>query len=404
MKKIFLLFTFCIAGLSAMAQDESKKVWYDNISFSGLVQAQFQVANEDGADAFAQGGAFDEGTSNRFNIRRGRIKLGYKYDFISSNLQINLSEKGVSVVEALINLQTKDKTVGLVSGVFFKPFGFMMRWSPVVRMQPEKARVLQEIMSSDIGLGAYATFKGKNETVLGRFKLDLGVLSQGEGIANDRNLKNFLGIITYDQPIDKYNKLAFEFTSYVGSVENIGGDNSYFYDEATKSYRESTKSIDVQNRRLYYNFGIRYDGETSWGETKLLTEYMFGEQAGYINTSQTALVRATAGTVYNRNFQGGYIYFQQEIADKELFFMTQFDYYDPNSKISSDEIGVGSGTGAADVAYTTLGVGLYYRILNNRLAVSAYYDFVWNEKCPNLAEFSGNRKDNVFTLRLQCVF
>ena len=53
----------------------SKK--YGSLSFSGYLQPQFQVAASNGALAEYQGGNFGENTSNRFRLRRGRLRADY---------------------------------------------------------------------------------------------------------------------------------------------------------------------------------------------------------------------------------------------------------------------------------------------------------------------------------------
>src|SRR5438552_1646653 len=48
----------------------------ENISFSGYIQPQFQVAQKQGAQSF-EGGNFSEFSNNRFMLRRARIKIDY---------------------------------------------------------------------------------------------------------------------------------------------------------------------------------------------------------------------------------------------------------------------------------------------------------------------------------------
>ena len=48
----------------------------ENMSFSGYIQPQFQVARQKGIDSYA-GGDFREFSNNRFMIRRARMKIDY---------------------------------------------------------------------------------------------------------------------------------------------------------------------------------------------------------------------------------------------------------------------------------------------------------------------------------------
>jgi hypothetical protein len=71
--------------------------------------------------------------------------------------------------------------------------------------------------------------------------------------------------------------------------------------------------------------------------------------------------------------------------------------------------GKNKATGASDIRYTTLGLGLIYR-WNSQVRITAYYDMVTNEitnALPNastLKDLANDRKDNVFTLRVQYKF
>jgi len=91
----------------------------------------------------------------------------------------------------------------------------------------------------------------------------------------------------------------------------------------------------------------------------------------------------------------------------------RYDVYDPNTAVSGNEIGqavTGSvSTNDADVKYSTVGLGLNYRLTSN-VKLMAYYDIVKNEKTSNivnsstLKDLSHDRKDNVFTFRMQYKF
>src|SRR5690349_18812936 len=49
----------------------------ENLSFSGYIQPQFQLAQSKGASSY-NGGNFSEFSNNRFMLRRARIKLDYQ--------------------------------------------------------------------------------------------------------------------------------------------------------------------------------------------------------------------------------------------------------------------------------------------------------------------------------------
>lgn len=80
-----------------------------------------------------------------------------------------------------------------------------------------------------------------------------------------------------------------------------------------------------------------------------------------------------------------------------------YDWYDPNSKVATTEVGKGvTNFTAADIKYSTLGAGLT-RYFSGNLKLLAYYSFVRNEK-TSLPGFISDLPDNVFTLRMQLRF
>jgi len=47
---------------------------YDRIRIGGYIQPQFQVAGEEGIKSY-EGGDFGQNVSNRFMLRRGRVRF-----------------------------------------------------------------------------------------------------------------------------------------------------------------------------------------------------------------------------------------------------------------------------------------------------------------------------------------
>ncbi|RYY47646.1 MAG: hypothetical protein EOO06_12120, partial [Chitinophagaceae bacterium] len=50
---------------------------FENLHFSGYMQPQFQVAQSKGIESF-DGGDFRKNASNRFMLRRARVKMDYR--------------------------------------------------------------------------------------------------------------------------------------------------------------------------------------------------------------------------------------------------------------------------------------------------------------------------------------
>ncbi len=86
-----------------------------------------------------------------------------------------------------------------------------------------------------------------------------------------------------------------------------------------------------------------------------------------------------------------------------LSAVVKYDWYDQNSKVSGDEIGFLNNTSKGDLSFNTLGFGLIWKI-NKDLRATAYYEILKNELSQNLSGYDVDKKDNLFTLRLQYKF
>ena len=190
-------------------------------------------------------------------------------------------------------------------------------------------------------------------------------------------------------------------------------DLTLAYNLTGKGFVKDSTSVGDKVKREYYGL----DAQVSFtnnpiGITTLRGEYIAGTQPG-TSTSTISPSVQPATDAYIRNVNGGYFYFLQNILQTKHQVVVKYDWYDPNTKISGNEIGVvGSNTGAADVKFSTLGLGWIYR-WNSQVKITAYYDLVKNEtsnvpaaiaKNSTAKTWAKDRSDNVFTLRLQYKF
>ena len=83
--------------------------------------------------------------------------------------------------------------------------------------------------------------------------------------------------------------------------------------------------------------------------------------------------------------------------------LIKYDWYDPNTEVSANDIGkAGTGLNAADIKYSTLGFGYNY-YMNPNVKLLLWYEIIKNEK-TQLPGYTSDLKDNVFTCRLQFRF
>lgn len=380
------------------------------LKISGYLQAQWQLAQQKGIAAFTDGGSFNANSDNRFMIRRGRVKFTYDLRGIMQVvIQPDFTEKGVGIKDVYIALSAPSKIIGGQVGLFDRPFGYEISYSSSNRESPERSRVYLSLFPNERDLGAMLTLRGKKGTFLNRFTLN-GGLFNGNGIGQETDSrKDFIGRLAYLHTY-KTGEWGAAFSYYNGGVLNPVNEKYRFVKDQGFVRQEGVKG--EYSKRQYFGFAAQVSQEWGAGTTHVRAEYLWGKQPGTLNkNADPGGTSFGAGTdpLYLRSFRGTYVYFIQDIGRSKHSLVFKYDNYDPNTKVGADEIGRLSGTGVADVAYNTYGVGYRFR-WNKYLTLSAYYDFVQNEKCPGLAnenplkDYASHIKQNVLTLRVQAKF
>lgn len=410
------------------------------IKISGLIQGDYQIADTAGIKTKA-GKDFDAGINNRMTIRRGRIKAAYENENTQGVIQLDITENGVSLKDAYLKFTDKwINTVSLTGGVFDRPFGNEIGYSSSSLETPERSRIIQELFPGEKDLGGMLTFRAPKISRWNFIYLDAGLFNGNGGTAKETDsYKDFIGHLW----LGKANT-AENFKWGIGGSYYNGGfatNDQATYSVKTingvKSFVSDTAKVGSRTKKEY--FGI--DGQVSidwWlGITQIRAEYLWGTQAGTSSSSAslsgalattsnttytttedgsgkhvTTAKTTTGGTpVYSREFNGYYVYLIQNIFESPVQFVAKYDVYDPNTKLSGNEIGSVAKSGAADIKYSTLGLGLNYR-WNSNVTFMAHYDIVTNEttnaaslkKSSTLSDLSKDRKDNVFTFRIQYKF
>ena len=393
---------------------------FENINISGYMQPQFQVAQSDGAPSY-EGGNFSQYSSSRFMLRRARVKIDYllrtqeRMPKVLFTFQIDATERGVIVRDMFIRLfETKKNTLAMTAGFFARPFGFEVNLGSSYRESPERGRMSQILMPGERDLGVMFSFEPqKKEHKLYHLKWDAGFFNgQGQsGITDFDSHKDFISRFTL-KPY-RFNKmeLGAGLSLLRGGWKN---GTKYVYESGTNSNGDKIFVVDSSESNLgnsaprhYYGGDIQYKIHHQWGETELRAEYWFGTQPGssFSTTNPGTLLSLNGLPVptYVRHYNGAFFYFLQNIINTKHQLLIKYDWYDPNIKVSKTEIGKpGTNLTTADIKFTTLGVGYIY-YFNPQTKITFYYDFVENEK-TQLAGYTSDIKDNIFTCRLQFRF
>jgi hypothetical protein len=391
------------------------------LKISGYIQAQWQSSEIDslgnGSQDLKVGGkktASELATMNRLGIRRGRVKFDYKDNDCQGVLQFEITEKGVTLKDAYLAIL--DPWVGVMSfkaGVFDRPFGYEISYSSSRRESPERSRIFQNLFPDERDMGGMMIFQAPKTSPWSALKLEAGLFA-GNGIYMDTDSKkDFIGHFSYSKSITSDLKLGLGASYYEGFVAQT---NANVYSMASGAF---VLNSDASNKNKFAQRQyIGFDGQLSMnsviGLSTIRGEYIFGTQPGTSGSSCSPksgakVLDLTANEdTYLRNLAGGSVYFIHDIATTKHSIVVKYDWYDPNTSTSASQIGKsGSGTGKADVLFSTIGIGYMYR-MNANVRITAYYDMVKNEKVDVLSEalkgYSRDLADNLLTIRLQYKF
>lgn len=391
---------------------------FDHLKIGTYIQPQFQVAGSKGIRSF-EGGDFSAKVSNRFMLRRSRLRMDYAH-FSEGNkpsvqivFQFDANERAFTVRDVWGRIfENRYKLFAFTTGMFARPFGFETNLSSSDRESPERGRMSQTLMKSERDLGAMITLNSRRkDNLLKYLKADLGIFNgQGLNATGDfDNSKDIIGNVAL-KPYQLSKRITVgagasilygslvQNTKYVYSTNTVAGIKKVTVDSATDN-------IDKISPRHYYGANVQLKYENRKGLiTEFRAEFIAGQQTGTAASSETPTALATGSDGFHiRNFNGAYIYLLQHIVNTKNQLIIKYDWYDPNTRVSGNEIGAPGGnfTGA-NVKYQTIGFG-YLNYLTENVKLLLYYARVINER-TQLAGFTTDIKDDVFTCRLQFRF
>lgn len=375
---------------------------------SAYIQGQFQYGEEDASLKVGDGNEHDDKGFSRFGIRRGRLKFEYNDGIGTAAVQIDANDKGVSFRDLYIGL--KDpwiKRNQLMVGVFNRPFGYEVGYSTSGLESPERATIIQYFFPDERDLGAMLTLRTKKTSPLSFMRLDAGIFAGNSINRETDSRKDFIGRLGAEKPIGNWGKWGLGASYYHGFVFNPTTE-AYEMDGG-RFVKVDMGETGTYMKRQYFGFDAQFSFLTSAGKTTLRGETLFGTQPGIATSSKSPNSgkrpeNLPENALYKRPFLGAFFYLIHDIGTSPFSAVLKYDMYDPNTELKGDEVGVAdSFTSKTDLAQSTLGVGALYRF-NKHIRVQAYYEFNFNEKSSLIKGYESDRKDNVFTLRLQYKF
>jgi len=174
---------------------------FDRVNIGGYIQPEFQVTQEKGAKSYA-GGDFAPYVSNRFMIRRGRLRFEYAR-FTEDNkasvqfvFQFDGTERGVFIRDFWGRyFENKWELFSVSMGMFARPFGYEINLASSDRESPERGRMSQILMKTERDLGAMLSFEPRKKGhPLRHLKVDVGVFN-GPGLTSAADYDNYKDLI-----------------------------------------------------------------------------------------------------------------------------------------------------------------------------------------------------------------
>ena len=385
---------------TAASLDESD---LQKFKVSGYIQTQYQWG-EEAADLKVGSGNESSGKSfNRIGIRRGRIKFAYEEGLASGVFQIDLTEKGIGFKD--VYMKIKDPWAGTNSfkaGIFDRPFGYEISYSSSQRESPERSMIFQTLFPDERDMGAAFIGQVSKQSPWHFLKLEAGLFA-GNGIKEETDSKkDFIGHLSAHNFFKSGGKWGVGISYYNGGVYQ-GTENIYSMKGNAFVLNSEVSNKGKFAKREYFGADAQFSLASGAGITQLRGEYLFGKQPGVKENSKSPNTSTLIATdTYIREFRGGYFMLVQDIGRLPFSAVVKYDWYNPNTKVSGNEIGK-NGTAEGDISYNTLGLGFLWNT-SDSLRLQVYYEIVKNETSENIATYSQDRNDNVFTLRLQYKF
>ncbi|WP_348524203.1 hypothetical protein [Parabacteroides sp. PH5-8] len=375
---------------------------------SAYIQGQYQYGQEDATLKVGDTNENPDKGFNRIGIRRGRVKFEYNDGIETGAVQIEANDKGVSFRDIYIGIKDPwTKRSQLTAGIFNRPFGYEVGYSTSSLESPERATIIQYFFPDERDLGAMLSLRTEATSPLHFLRLDAGLFAGNSINRETDNRKDFIGRLGAEKKAGKWGKWGVGMSYYNGGVYNPTTEAYEMQDKRfVRIEKDETGSF---MKREYIGFDAQLSVSSAIGTTTLRGEGLFGTQPGTAGSSKSPNYSSRPGNapenaLYERPFLGYFFYFVQDIGVSPFSVVLKYDTYDPNTKVKENEVGLeGSQTSKTDLSQSTIGIGALYRF-NKYIRLQAYYEINKNEKSEWIAGYESDRKDNVFTFRIQYKF
>lgn len=347
---------------------------------SGYVQSQFQWGEKDAALKVGTANENPEESFSRIGIRRGRIKFGYEEGLASGVFELDLTDKGVGVKDAYLNIKDPwSGTNALRAGIFDRPFGNEISYSSSRLESPERSTLCQTLFPDEKDLGVMLLLQPSKTSAWNFLKLESGLFA-GNAINRETDSRlDFISHLSVDKSLGSDARIGGGVSYYNGGVFQ-GTATVYSVNDKAFLLNDNAGNKGAFAKREYFGVDAQFSIMGALGMSQIRAEYLFGKQPGV------------------KYFTGGYVIFIQDFGQSPLSAVLKYDWYNPNTPLSGDE-----NLTEGDISQNTFGLGLLWRTTRN-IRLQAYYEINKNETSAGIDKYREDLKDNVFTLRLQYKF
>ncbi len=400
MKKLLLLsLSLFLSVQLGQAQNQEKTSEQSHFKIGGYIQAEANIGQK---DSHLNVGKVLSSDKRSIGLRRGRVKMTYQHSLSEAVFQLNITEASLSVINAYFKLKSPWEALGqssLTTGVFLTPFGHEICYGSAKRESVERSRIVRSLFAGLGNVGALLTLQADKKSLWSMLQFQGGILA-GNAIGVENNgRQDFISRLTIGKQISKNFYAKLGSSAYLGYLSNKKG---YVYSFENEGFKQIKQEGEYELKK-YFGIETELRLNSMLGQTKVLGEYLFGEQPALASSSVSPRNFKGNQDLFIRNFKGAYLQLSQSMGKLPLTAVFKYEWYDPNTQVAKDEIGKKVLTGVADLTYQTFGFGLLSDITKH-IRLHAYYEINKNEVSSHLQGFKEDIKDNLFYLRLQYVF
>lgn len=189
------------------------------LTVTGHFQGQYIYAEQDAQLRIGAPNENPDHSFSRIGIRQGRMRFLFEDGIVSAFFQLDMTERGVAVVDAYGQLRDPwMRSNFLRGGMFFRPFGHEVRFPTALRETPERSRIITTLFPGARDLGVMMHLQADKSLPISMLELDLGLLTGNGMNAETDSKRDFVGSLALTPPLGEWWNVRVGTSYYSGSV------------------------------------------------------------------------------------------------------------------------------------------------------------------------------------------